>query len=404
MKILHTADWHLGKKLCGFSRHEEQVEALDEICQIAEKQNVDLVLIAGDLFDGPNPSSESTELFYKTLHRLSKDGTKAVVAIAGNHDSPERIAAPEPLALSCGIVLIGFPDTEVPHFETDNGVKLLKSKPGFIELKLPNVDYPVRIILTAFANEVRLKKYFGNEDNILELKDLLAHTWKDLADQHCDAKGINILMTHLYFVPESGNIEPESDDERSIAGLGGTEALPVSIFPSQIQYVALGHIHKFWKVSNKQVPAVYASSPLCYSLSEAGQEKFVIIVEAEPNQSIEYQKIKLDSGKPVLRKTFDSVDEAIVWLDQNSNALVELTIVSEHYLKAEDSKRLYASHQGILDLIPQSKNQNLQSENKVENIDIQMDINELFKSFFKHKKGIEPSGELNQLFFEINNS
>ena len=93
MKFLHTADWHLGKKLNGHSRHPEQVEVLDEICRIAEEKAVDLILVAGDLFDNSNPSIESTELFYKTLRRLSADGSRAVIAIAGNHDSPERIAA-----------------------------------------------------------------------------------------------------------------------------------------------------------------------------------------------------------------------------------------------------------------------------------------------------------------------
>ena len=98
MKILHTADWHLGKRLENISRHEEQVAVLDEICQIADDRNVDAVIIAGDLFDVFSPPNESAELFFKTCKRLSNNGLRAVVAIAGNHDSPERIEAPEVLA------------------------------------------------------------------------------------------------------------------------------------------------------------------------------------------------------------------------------------------------------------------------------------------------------------------
>src|SRR5579872_1513255 len=108
MKILHTADWHLGKRLENFSRFEEQVEVLDEICQIADNESADVVIIAGDLFDTFNPTSEAVDLFYKTLKRLANDGKRAVVAIAGNHDSPERIEAPDPLARECGIVFAGF--------------------------------------------------------------------------------------------------------------------------------------------------------------------------------------------------------------------------------------------------------------------------------------------------------
>ena len=405
MKILHTADWHLGKKLCGFSRHSEQILVLDEICTLAETNNVDMVLIAGDLFDGPNPSSESTELFYKTVKRLVNDGKRAVIAIAGNHDSPERIAAPEPLALACGIVLLGFPDTQVPFFETENGIKVITSAPGFLELSLPDIKYPVRIIITAFANEVRLKKYLGLDNSAAELQKLLTDTWKKLAQMYCDPNGVNILMTHLYFVPLSGEIEPESDDERSIAGLGGTQALPISILPVEIQYVALGHIHKYWTVSKDPIPIIYPSSPLCYSLNEAGQDKFIVILDIEPSKPVIYQKVKLKQGKKVVRMAFDSVDIAISWLVENQESFVELTMISDEYLKSEDSSRIYAAHKGILDLIPQSKrNLDQKASDNEQIVDIQLNKYELFDSFFKQKRGQEPSEELKNLFHEILNT
>jgi exonuclease SbcD len=98
MKILHTADWLLGKRLEQFFRTEEQHDVLNEICAIADEQNVDAAIIAGDLFDTFNPPIEAMDLFYKTLKKLSNNGKRLVVAIAGNHDSPERIEAPDPLA------------------------------------------------------------------------------------------------------------------------------------------------------------------------------------------------------------------------------------------------------------------------------------------------------------------
>jgi exonuclease SbcD len=96
MKILHTADWHLGKKLDNISRLEEQKEVLQEICDIADQQQVDVVIVAGDLFDTFNPPVEATELLYQTLKRLTANGKRPVLAIAGNHDSPDRI---EPVEL-----------------------------------------------------------------------------------------------------------------------------------------------------------------------------------------------------------------------------------------------------------------------------------------------------------------
>lgn len=82
MKILHTADWHIGKRLGEFSRFEEQRKVLNEICEISDKENPDIIIIAGDLFDNKNPTSESIELLYTILKRLTNNGTKPVIAIA----------------------------------------------------------------------------------------------------------------------------------------------------------------------------------------------------------------------------------------------------------------------------------------------------------------------------------
>ena len=110
MKILHTADWHLGKRLDRFSRIDEQRAVMEEIVQIANDQKVDMVIVAGDLFDNFTPNTDAVELFYKTLKQLSYEGKRPVVAISGNHDSPKLIDAPDPLARECGIFLIGYPN------------------------------------------------------------------------------------------------------------------------------------------------------------------------------------------------------------------------------------------------------------------------------------------------------
>src|SRR5690606_976763 len=103
LKILHTADWHLGKRLQEFSRLEEQNEVLNEIIKIADREAVDLVLLAGDIFDAFNPSHEAVELLYKTLRKLSNNGKRPIIAISGNHDSTQFVAAPDPLARELGI-------------------------------------------------------------------------------------------------------------------------------------------------------------------------------------------------------------------------------------------------------------------------------------------------------------
>ena len=171
MKLLHTSDWHLGKRLENFSRLEEQQAVLQEICEIADEEQVDAVLVAGDLFDTFNPSTDAVDLFYKTLKKLSGNGKRPVIAIAGNHDSPDRIEAPDPLARECGIIFAGYPNSNVPDFELETGLKILKSEKGFIEIGLPGNPVPLRILLTPYANEFRLKTYLGEENSEEELRD-----------------------------------------------------------------------------------------------------------------------------------------------------------------------------------------------------------------------------------------
>lgn len=398
MKILHTADWHLGKRLDRFSRLEEQVLVMNEIIQIADEHNVDLVLISGDLFDTFNPSTEAVELFYKTLKRLSLNGKRPVIAISGNHDSPSLIDAPDPLARECGIILIGHPKATIQPFELEH-FKISKTAAGFIELEFKNQNFPVRILHTPYANEVRLKEYFG-ENKEIELNNVLRENWKQIADEFCDENGVNLLMTHLYMNKKGAPILEEPEGEKPIK-IGNADLIWSDIIPHQIQYTALGHLHGFQNIGTAEKPVVYSSSPLCYSFSEAGQKKYVSIIEAEPNQSVSFEKIALENGKPLVRKTFDSVENTVEWLQENPNALVELTLESETFLKAEERKLIYQSHSGIVHLIPKVRNQDF-NENQLSEINLNQDIQALFKDYFKSKNaGQEPNEDLINLFSEI---
>ncbi|MET3292747.1 UNVERIFIED_CONTAM: exonuclease SbcD [Brevibacillus sp. OAP136] len=98
MRVLHTADWHFGRLLEGRDRRQEQEAFVTELCAIADERNVDVVLIAGDVYDSVNPPAWAEELFYEALERLSNNGKRGVVVIAGNHDQPERVRAAAPLA------------------------------------------------------------------------------------------------------------------------------------------------------------------------------------------------------------------------------------------------------------------------------------------------------------------
>jgi DNA repair protein SbcD/Mre11 len=405
MKILHTADWHLGKKLESFSRLDEQRLVLDEICIIAQTQNVDAVIVAGDLFDNFNPSAEAQELLYSTLHRLSDGGRRLVVAIAGNHDSPERIEVPDTFARICGILFVGYPNTEIKPFETLSGLKVTKTDKGFAEFQLPNCTFPLRLLLTPYTNEIRLKTYLKDGNSEESLRQVLAKHWQELADNYCNELGINMLVTHLYMMQEHDPSPPEEpEDERPILHVGGAQAVFATNVPTQMQYVALGHLHRYQTIARQPCPMVYSSSPLAYSFAEANQVKNVVIIEAIPSQPVSYKSIPLNAGKPLLRGRFEDVSAALTWLADNQNAWVQLTMVTDNYLESADKKRLMAAHDGIIGIIPEIKNsKKIATFNQSADLQTQT-MEEIFIDYFKTRKesaGQAPSESLLSLFKEI---
>lgn len=401
IRLLHTSDWHLGKRLERFSRHEEQVAVLNEICDTAERENVDVVLIAGDLFDTFNPPAESLDLFYKTLKRLAKNGRRAVVAIAGNHDMPERIEAPDPLARECGIVFSGFPDSRIAPFSLDQGFSITKSEPGFIEILFPGKPL-LRILMTPYANEMRLRRGLQAEDPEEELRQLLGEHWKSVSDRNCDNTGVNILLSHLLFMPEGGEAPEEPDDERPINHIGGAQAIFTSAIPESIQYVALGHLHRKQTVDGKPCPVVYCGSPVSYSFSEAGQKKYAMLVTLEPGKASVITPLELTAGRRLERKRFDTLDAAETWLQANPDALVELTLVSDTFLPGAARRRLNEIHNGIVAIIPEIRDGDKIAASPLESTSAKKGMTELFTDYFRNRKGQEPDKALLKLFSEIN--
>lgn len=399
MKILHTADWHLGKKLDHFSRLEEQKKVMNEICTIANVQNADVVIVAGDLFDTFNPPVEAVDLLYKTLKKLTNNGKRPVIAIAGNHDSPDRIDAPNPLARECGILFVGNPDVTIPTITIENGFEITQSENGFLEIQLPQYEFPIRFITTPYANEMRLKTYLGAENKEEQLNQLLQNSWAALADKYCDSKGVNILTTHLYMLKRGGEILEEPEGEKPLR-IGNADMVYTDCIPHQIQYTALGHLHRFQNVGGHPNPVVYSSSPLCYSFAEAGQDKKVVLIEAQPNEVVKFTAIPLHSGRVLHRKRFENTDEAIVWLLENPYCLVELTLVSDSFFASQDLKRIHESHDGIIFIIPiVTKDGNAEQHTPKVNLD--QNIQGLFKDYFVSKHKQEPNEELLDLFNEI---
>jgi exonuclease SbcD len=332
---------------------------------------------------------------------LTADGKRPVIAIAGNHDSPDRIEAPDPLARECGIIFAGYPNSVVAPFELDSGLKVLQTDEGFLELQLPGKKVPLRILHTSYANEYRLKTFLGQENSEEELRTVLQEKWQKMAEKYCDEKGVNILVSHLFMVKKGDELPEEPEDEKPILHVGGAQAVYTENIPNQIQYTALGHLHRMHRVDSKPCPVYYGGSPLSYSFAEANQEKYVLMIEAEPGETAKVSEIELKQGKRLLRKHAKGLEEALNWLAENQDALVELTLVTETFLTALERRRLNAVHPGIVAIVPEVADAESLLGSRQKQIDLNQSMEKLFCDYFKHEKGQDPNEDLMNLFKEI---
>lgn len=267
--------------------------------------------------------------------------------------------------------------------------------------------------MTPYANEFRLKTYLGYEDTEEELRTVLERKWKDVADRYCNADGVNILQTHLFMVGRDEQLPEEPEDEKPILHVGGAQAIYTDNIPEQVQYTALGHLHRKQVRNNCTSSVAYSGSPLSYSFGESDQDKFVLVVELEAaNSAVDnteniggcptnVKEVKLENGKRLLRKRAEGVDEAIEFLTANKDALIELTMVTDTYLTADERKMINGAHDGIVSIIPEVKNGAVQDEDFRTGIDLSKGMEDLFVDYFKHAKGQEPNERILDLFKEV---
>ena len=306
MRILHTADWHLGKNLEGHSRLDEQEEFLEDIIKIVNDEKVDLVIIAGDIYDTSNPPARAEKLFYKTLKRMSENGERMILVISGNHDNPERLVAAGPLAREHGIIMVGLPKTVVETGEYGQNM-VVDSGEGFVEIKIN--DESAVILTLPYPSEKRLNeviyKDMDDEDKNLKSYSDRIKEFFDKGKVKYREDTINLVVSHLFAMDSE-----ISDSERNIS-LGGSYIVNGSVFPSEAQYIALGHIHKPQIVPNTNKRARYSGAPIHYNKSEINYEKKCFIVDVKPNEECKVKEIALKRYKPIEIWKCDSVDEAI---------------------------------------------------------------------------------------------
>lgn len=396
MRILHTSDWHLGKYLEKHSRIEEQEKFLEELEQICDKEKVDIIIIAGDIYDTSNPPVVAEKMFFKSMKRLSKNGKRPIILISGNHDSASKLLSPSPLAYEFGIIIQGRLDT-VANVQKYDEFEITKSGEGFFEIEL-NGEKAVFITIPYITEKNINQVIFEGEteaDMQKNFSDKVKDILKNLSTHYKDDT-INILISHLFV---KGGIE--TDSERKIQAIGGTYAIDSNVFPEKTQYVALGHLHRAQSVKNNICPAYYSGSPIRYSKSEIGYDKIVMIIDAQPNQDVKIEKIKLTDYKPIEVFNCSCYEEALEKCTQVSEkeCYVFLEIYTKTSLTGEQIKTLREIKKDIISItIKTDEQEQVFCETEEEKT-----ILEQFKEFYKHKKNLEPKEEILDMFLDILN-
>ncbi len=398
MRILHTSDWHLGRNLEGRSRLPEQEQFLDELVDIVTKEAVQIILVAGDVFDSYNPAAEAEKLYYDALERLSDNGRRAVVVIAGNHDSPERLHAPNPLALKHGIALMGYPREILPAGTAPGGIRRVNTGPGWVELTAPGWDESAVVYGLPYPSESRLNETLTETLDDCSQQAAYSERVGELfaaADRIFRTDTVNLAAAHLF---AWGGLESESERQ-----LGGALAVSPLVMPQQAGYIALGHLHRPQQLHSAPQACRYSGSPLSFSFSEADQRKEVVIVEALPGRPAQVNPVGLSCGKALKRWRADRLEEARRWCAEPANleCWVELEIRADQPLGSSELAELRKLHPGIITIRPIFPE--LAAADPAARRLSELPLIDRFKLFFERDRGIAPPEELVRFFLEMVN-
>ena len=277
IRILHTADWHLGQTFFGYDRVEEHTHFLQWLVRELKENKFDVLLIAGDIFDVSNPSAASQHMFYRFIRQVTEENPKLqLVVVAGNHDSAARLEAPLPLLQEMRTEIRGIVRRHEGEIDYDHLIVELKNSEGEVEalcLAVPFLrqgDYPV---VTTDGNP-----YAEG------VKELYARLQERALQRRKDGQAL-VAVGHLQ---ATGSEIAERDfSERTI--IGGLECVSPDAFTEQIAYTALGHIHKSQRVSGRE-NVRYAGSPLPMSFAEREYHHGVVIVTLAEGWAVEIEK------------------------------------------------------------------------------------------------------------------
>lgn len=395
MRILHTADWHIGKLLEGKSRLEEQRIVLEQFVTIADTTDADVICIAGDVFDNGHPSAKAEMLLYHILKELSKQGQRLVILIAGNHDQPSRLEAIAPLAKEHGIIIYGTPRTKISsgrygNFEIeslDEGVFSFSCKgEKAIFACVPYVSEKT-------LNEVLYQEEDSDEKRAADYAEKIRALFQKRAFWY-EKDTINVLISHVF------TLGCKKDGSEQGLMLGNSYLLPPEVFPEKAQYVALGHVHRPQKVIGSHGRIRYSGSPLPYRLQETVIAKQCSLVTLHPHKDVVVQEFYFDNPKPIEKWICKNYEEALKKCEENRDrsCYVYLQIYTDTYIREEQLKELKSYKEDILEVIPIFPET---EQKRTETIFTEKTFQELFLDYYQEKKGVLPEEEILETLQEI---
>ena len=392
MRFIHTSDWHIGKNLEGHSRLEEQEKFCNDFIKIVETNNIDMVIIAGDVYDTSNPPAGAETLFYKTICKLADNGNRCVLVIAGNHDNPERLSAITPLAKEQGIIILGYPLSSTTKLKY-NGYEIVEAKEGYMKLDIKGEK--VCVITLPYPSEKRLNDAIRGVESEEELQKTYSSKIGDIfrkLEENFEEDSINIAVSHLFVCGGDS-----SDSERQIQ-LGGSLVVDKHDLPQKSQYTALGHLHKPQKASER-LNVYYSGSPLQYSVKENMYAKGANIVEIHAKENPVITPIYFNNYKPIEIFKCDGIEEALKVCEENKDRDIwsYFEIKTEEVISQDNIKKMKSYLKDIVEIKPI-----ITSEYDENNIDVkEKSMAQLFNDFYKFKEKCEPRGELMDLFLNI---
>ncbi len=296
MRILHTSDWHLGLSTGVTSRLEDQQRFLSWLTERLAADEVDLLIVAGDVFDSMQPSSEALSTYYRFLAGLSATGVRDVVIVGGNHDSPSRLEAPRDVLAALNVKVIGTLPRQDESL--DSLVIPLRDR--------QSEEVEAVCLAVPFVHEYRLGVRTTELDRaavVEAFRERFTELYTGLADRAEELYPGRPIIATGHLVLGDASRDDYHDEIHQVGFIGG---LPLSVLDSRVVYAALGHIHRAWPVIDKR--AWYSGSPIPLSVSESTGARKVLLVDLEvtgaaevsitPVDVPEFRQLREVSGTP----------------------------------------------------------------------------------------------------------